>query len=262
MRLYLDLDTRAFIESPQFPRTLQFITLKRRDRIPLDIQFLKGAIVSELAEDAAGRLGLKADKDFNGPFAACDLAWVKSGTGATTGYRFDLNLNTVQIDALFAGVPTPGSVVLMLEIEWTEGDLRTTSNTLIVTLENDIVRGDEGMPAEGTPIYPPPAEIENRSQKGTPNGYAPLDSEGLLPIAHLPPQMIGQIEGLQTALNAKADASSLENLVQHSPAEANFRFKDGRTLQLWNETTSKWHAVFLSGPDGAVQLTFASSGET
>jgi len=159
MRLFLDLDTRSFIESVQFQRVVSSLALKRRDRLPVDVKFLRGGAVVELAAGSTGKLGLKADKDFNGVFAASDLDWAKTGSGDSTSYRFDLNLNTVQIDALFAGVPTPASVALMLEIEWAEGDLRTSSNTLSVTLENDIVRGDEGIAEEGNPVYPPPTNL-------------------------------------------------------------------------------------------------------
>ena len=186
MRLFLDLDTRSFIESAQFQRAVSSLVLKRRDHLPVDVQFLRGGVVVGLADGATGKLGLKADKDFNGSFAASDLEWTRSGTGDETTYRFDLNLNTVQINALFAGVPTPASVTLMLEVEWAEGDLRTSSNTLAVTLENDIVRGDEGIVEEGGPVYPLPGALELIARKGQNSGYAGLDDSGKVPIAQLP----------------------------------------------------------------------------
>jgi len=186
MRLFLDLDTRSFIESAQFQRAVSSLVLKRRDHLPVDVQFLRSGVVVGLAEGATGKLGLKADKDFNGPFAASGLEWTKSGTGDATTYRFDLSLNTVQINALFAGVPTPSSVALMLEIEWAEADLRTSSNTLAVTLENDIVRGDEGVVEEGGPVYPLPGALELIARKGQNSGYAGLDDSGKVPIAQLP----------------------------------------------------------------------------
>ena len=185
MRLFVDLDTRSFIESVQFARVISSLTLKRRDRLPVDVQFLRGGTVVELAPGATGQLGLKADQDFNGSFAASDLEWVKSGTGDATTYRFDLNLNTVQINALFEE-PTPPSIALMLEIEWAEGDLRTSSNTLAVSLENDIVRGDEGIVEDGAPVYPLPGAIELIARKGQNSGYAGLDDFGKVPAAQLP----------------------------------------------------------------------------
>ncbi|MFZ4778878.1 MAG: hypothetical protein ACOYM3_26220, partial [Terrimicrobiaceae bacterium] len=84
------------------------------------------------------------------------------------------------------GVPTPPSVALMLEIEWAESDLRTSSNTLAVTLENDIVRGGEGVAEEGGPVYPLPGAIELLARKGQISGYAGLDESGKVPVAQLP----------------------------------------------------------------------------
>jgi hypothetical protein len=228
MRLYLDLDSRAFIESPQFPRILQSLALKRRDRIPLDVQFLRGGIVTELAQEAAGRLGIKADKDFNGPFAASDLSWVKTGSAESASYRFDLNLNTLQINALFAGVPTPSAVALMLEIEWTEGDLRTSSGTLSVSLENDVVRGDEGLPEEAVDSYPLPSDILTGS---------------------------GNLAGIADTAQARV------NLGAAPSAAPGFRLDPLIGLQLINETTGKWHTLFLTGADGATQLAWSETGE-
>jgi len=186
MRLFLNLDTRSFIESAQFQRAISSLVLKRRDRLPVDVQFMRNGSVVELQDGATGKLGLKADKDFNGTFAASDSEWTRSGSGDATAYRFDLNLNTVQINALFAGVPTPPFVPLMLEIEWAEGDLRTSSNTLAVTLENDIIRGDEGIVEEGGPVYPLPGELEQVAHKGQISGYAGLDESGKVPVGQLP----------------------------------------------------------------------------
>jgi len=32
-------------------------------------------------------------------------------------------------------------------------------------------------------------------------------------------------------------------------------------LQLFNETTGKWHTLFLTGADGAAQLAWSETGE-
>ncbi|MEI6492089.1 MAG: hypothetical protein WCO94_06035 [Verrucomicrobiota bacterium] len=157
MRIAIDLDDRTI--RTWAGQGISSLTFKRRDRFPVEVRFMRGGVAQELPTGAAGKIGLKADKDFNGQFVASHLAWTKLGAGISATYVFDLNLNTIQINALFACVPTPSSVVLMLEIEWAEGDLRTSSNTLAVTLENDIVRGDEGIPEEGSPVYPPPPNI-------------------------------------------------------------------------------------------------------
>lgn len=176
MRIAIDLDDRTI--RTWAGQVISSLTVKRRDRFDVDVKYIRGGVSQELSSGASGIIGLKADKDFNGAFAASNFVWTKSGTGDATIYRFDLNLNTVQIDALFAGVPTPASVALMLEIEWTEGDLRTSSNTLSVTLENDIVRGDEGTAVGGSPVYPPPETLLSTANLATatvPEGQDSVD---------------------------------------------------------------------------------------
>ena len=268
MRLFLDLDTRSFIESAQFQRTVSSLVLKRRDHLPVDVQFLRGGVVVELATGATGKLGLKADKDFNGSFAASDLEWTKSGTGDATTYRFDLNLNTVQINALFAGVPTPSSVALMLEIEWAEGDLRTSSNTLAVTLENDIVRGDEGVAEEGSPVYPLPDDLLTKSENAdllahpsdtnNPHGVTAAQV-GLENVDNTSDADKPVSSAAQTALNSKANASSLASYVQRTPSAANFRFKDGTSIQLFNPDTNTWHSLSVRGASGQETLEISAA---
>jgi hypothetical protein len=268
MRLFLDLDTRSFIESAQFQRAVSALVLKRRDRLPVDVQFLRSGVVVGLADGATGKLGLKADKDFNGSFAASDLEWTKSGTGDTTAYRFDLNLNTVQINALFAGVPTPATVTLMLEIEWAEGDLRTSSNTLAVALENDIVRGDEGVAEEGGPVYPLPSDLMTKSENAdllahpsdTDNPHAVTAAQvGLENVENTSDADKPVSTAMQAALNAKANAASLASYVQRTPPAANFRFKDGTSLQLFNPDTNTWHSLAVRGASGQETLEISAA---
>ena len=220
---------------------------------------MRGGVAQEIPTGATGKLGLKADKDFNGAFVASDLAWTKSGAGVSATYVFDLNLNTLQINALFACVPTPSSVALMLEIEWAEGDLRTSSNTLAVTLGNDIVRGDEGVAEEGSPAYPLPDDLLTKSENAdllahpsdtnNPHGVtaaqvglgnADNTSDADKPVS----------SATQTALNSKADSSSLGGYVQRTPADANFRFKDGVSIELFNPDTNSWHSLSVRGASG------------
>ncbi|MFZ4599695.1 MAG: hypothetical protein ACOYNN_13705, partial [Terrimicrobiaceae bacterium] len=183
-------------------------------------------------------------------------------------YRFDLNLNTVQINALFAGVPTPAFVPLMLEIEWAEGDLRTSSNTLAVTLENDIVRGDEGVVEEGGPVYPLPDDLLTKSQNADLLAH-PLDTEnphavtaaqvGLENVDNTRDDDKPVSAAMQTALNAKANASTLGNYVQRTPPAANFRFQDGTFLQLFNPDTNTWHSLAVRGALGQETLEISAA---
>jgi hypothetical protein len=147
MRIYLDLDTRRILISPTRPATrLEF---KRRDNDAFEVQFLRAGAVQELPAGTSARVGLKATNDFAGDFLATDTL-EKSGAGSETIYSGDFNLNTVALEALFPD--EPASITAMLEVEWTTGAQVGSSLTLPVIVYNDVIRGDEGEPAE-LPIF-------------------------------------------------------------------------------------------------------------
>jgi len=143
MRVYVNLDSREFVVSPVLLQRVSTLFFTRRDIVPVQVQFVRGGMVVELAVGATGAMGLK--KTFAGSFLANDGAFTKTGTGTTTIYQFDLNLNTANIDAEFP-LDTEDSITAKVEIEWTESG--TTSSTLptSATVYNDVIRGGEGVP--------------------------------------------------------------------------------------------------------------------
>jgi hypothetical protein len=75
--------------------------------------------------------------------------FTKDGTGTATRYLLDLNLNTVSLNTAFAAAtPEPVTLAAMLEVEWASGTTISSSLTLPVTIANDVIRGDEGEPAD------------------------------------------------------------------------------------------------------------------
>jgi hypothetical protein len=148
MRLFLDIDTREFLQSPSFPRALTTLALKRRDTDLIELQFLRDRTVQELPAGTTIRLGLKPSAAYTAEFLATGT-FTKSGTGTSTRYLLDLNLNTTTIGAAFeASATEPETLAAMAEIEWTSGTTISSSKTLPVTIANDVIRGDEGEPAE------------------------------------------------------------------------------------------------------------------
>ena len=143
MRVYVNLDSREFVVSPVLLQRVSTLFFTRRDIVPVQVQFVRGGTVVELAAGATGQMGLK--KTFAGSFLANDGAWTKTGTGTTTVYQFDLNLNTSNLNAEFP-LDTEDSITAKVEIEWTESG--TTSSTLptSATVFNDVIRGGEGVP--------------------------------------------------------------------------------------------------------------------
>ena len=117
------------------------LSMTRGDRFPLEIRFISGGKFSSLPDGASGRVMLKQP----GAYAADPLAsasgWVKSGSAANAIYTFLLSLNTVPLNTLLTGY----SVNLVLEVEWTYGDVIQTSLPVDVVVSQDYIRGNEGM---------------------------------------------------------------------------------------------------------------------
>jgi len=148
MRLFLDIDTREFLQSPTFPRAITTLSLKRRDTDLIELQFLRDRTIQELPTDTSIRLGVKPANNYTAEFLATGT-FAKSGTGTATSYLLDLNLNTVPLNSVFeAATPEPESLPAMLEIEWASGSNISSSLTLPIVIANDVIRGDEGEPVE------------------------------------------------------------------------------------------------------------------
>jgi hypothetical protein len=143
MRVYVNLDSREFVVSPVLLQRVSTLSFTRRDVVPVQVQFVRGGTVVELAAGATGAMGLK--KTFAGSFLANDAGFTKTGTGSTTVYQFDLNLNTTNLNAEFPE-DDEESITAKVEIEWTESG--TTSSTLPTSaiVYNDVIRGGEGVP--------------------------------------------------------------------------------------------------------------------
>jgi hypothetical protein len=109
------------------------------------VQFLRAGAVQSLPVGTIARVGVKASADFAGEFLATDTLSV-TGTGADTVYRGAFNLNTTALEALFP--EEPASITAMLEVQWMSGTSVGSSLTLPITIFNDVIRGDEGAPAD------------------------------------------------------------------------------------------------------------------
>jgi hypothetical protein len=157
VKLYFDLDTSQFIDGPGFRNPVESLKFKRGDTCSIIVQFVREAVAQELAIGATGVFGLKAVGAYDSGFVAAAPSWVKSGTGATALYTFNLNLATDELNALLgvgAGADV-ASVELNAEMEFVAAGVRTSSPTILATVENDVIRGDEAGPTDitaGTPV--------------------------------------------------------------------------------------------------------------
>jgi hypothetical protein len=143
MRIFIDIDSRKILTTATRPATrLEF---KRRDNDAFEVQFLRAGTVQSLPVGTIARVGVKATEDFAGEFLATDTLSV-TGTGAATVYTGSFNLNTTALEALFPS--EPDSITAMLEVQWVSGTSVGSSLTLPITIFNDVIRGDEGAPAD------------------------------------------------------------------------------------------------------------------
>jgi len=142
MRVYINLDSSEFVVSPVLTQRVTTLFFTRRDTVPVEVQFVRGGSVVELGAGATGQIGLKTT--YTGNFLANDTAWTKTGTGTSTVYQFDLNLNTANLDAVFSPDATTDSVNCKIEVSWSVGGTITTTLPTTATIYNDVVRGDEG----------------------------------------------------------------------------------------------------------------------
>ena len=159
MRLYIDLDTRGFIESESFPRPVTVLALKRGDNVPVDLYFVRGNVIQELADAATGRIGLKPKGQFGSAFyLALDSEWQKSGEAETTKYSFSLNLSTTEIVlGKFAGkvLQAFGYVILavpiiMLSIWFGGVSANAVVQTGVVTMVGVVLFGSIGTVVSAT----------------------------------------------------------------------------------------------------------------
>lgn len=151
MRVYINLDTNEFVVSPVLTQRVSTLYFVRRDTVPVEVQFVRNGAVVELGAGATGAIGMK--KTFTGNFLASDSAWTKTGTGASTVYQFDLNLNTANLDTEFTPDATTDSINCKIEVSWTVSGTTSTTLPTTATIYNDVIRGGEGVPTATAAPY-------------------------------------------------------------------------------------------------------------
>jgi len=145
-------------------------------------------ILTPLDDDAVIALGARPKSNLEDDgllFFVTDFTPIMEGSPPTvTHYEKFLNLNTTALNTALQG-KSKLEVVVDLEIRNADDTQRITIPQFDATILRDIYRGTEGVPIEGNPVYPVPSAIELVARKGQPNGYAPLDDNGLVPAEHL-----------------------------------------------------------------------------
>ena len=143
MRVYINLDTNEPVVSPVLTQRVNTFYFVRRDVVPVEVQFVRSGAVVELGAGATGAIGLKTT--YAGSFLANDSGWTKTGTGSSTVYTFDLNLNTTELNTEFT-VDTLDSITCKLEVSWSVSGTTSSTMPTSAVVYNDVIRGSEGAP--------------------------------------------------------------------------------------------------------------------
>lgn len=117
-------------------------------------------------------------------------SFTETGTeeAQTIQYEFILPSNTDPINAAI-GLGTGTELPLirgLIEIETYVGGALESTAVVELVVDNDIVRGDEGIPTSGAPAYPSSSQVQVRSEKNVPGGYPGLGSDGKIDPSVLP----------------------------------------------------------------------------
>lgn len=175
VKLHVDLETLQLIQGPGQRSAVSTLRFKRGDAARLQVVFLENGITPATIGDPGNleiQIGIKPRNQFDRSYLAHSADWSMPSEGDDTpAYGCSISFNTLQLNsALNIGSPTAEElpeVTLMGEITWREGAGEPTSTrTFLVVVENDVNRGDEGVPTDADPPYPPPGSFVMKSDEG------------------------------------------------------------------------------------------------
>lgn len=194
MRLYIDLDLLRFVQSPGTRSAPSSFVLKRGDSTPITLQFCRSGELVSLPPSASLEIGIKEKGDYGDEFLA-HSATTQNPATANGPYEIVLSLNTDELwDVLRLDAPEGDELADLqanLEVTWsTDGGATWTSTpNHLITIQNDIVRGDEAVTDPATPDYPPGATVTahlsdtdnphavTKAQVGLPNAENTADAD-------------------------------------------------------------------------------------
>ena len=169
MKLFIDLTSRRFVKSAASSAALASLTLKRRDLLPIEIQFVQRGAAVATPVGTTFTTALKAtyaDANF--------LALAAAGV---------LDLNTIPLEAAFA--TAPAVVLALLEVRWTATGEATRTATLPVEVQNSVIIGTEATPA----AMPDGKATQAQAEAGTDNDkwMTPLRTAQAIALLAPPP---------------------------------------------------------------------------
>ena len=175
MKLYVDLESLQLIEGPSFRNPITSLRFKRGDAARLEVAFLRNGSTSVTIGDHEQleiKFGIKPRDRYDVAYLIHTDVWTMPDAGAESPvYQCSPSFNTIELDSALGVGSSTGSelseITLMGEFSWREGTGEPTSTrTFFVIVENDVNRGDEGLPQSANPSYPDSTSILLKSDEG------------------------------------------------------------------------------------------------
>lgn len=101
MRIIIDLDSSKAVLGAGTTQEIATLHEKRATMAVLEVQFVRGVTVIELANDATGKFELKLPAKYDMEPLTGASAWTKFGSGTSTYYRFAYALINTPLDVSF-----------------------------------------------------------------------------------------------------------------------------------------------------------------
>ena len=170
MKLHVDLETLELIEAPGVRHPVPSIRVKRGDQVRLEVVFLRDGVNPEIIgspDSLEIRFGVKRLGGLSGDLLVHSAAWeLPPANSENPVYFCAPDFHTIQIHDEFlrrtdpATGNEPNEITLVGEITWRIGTASPTSTrSFLVVVENDVVRGNEGLPVPAMPAYPAPESL-------------------------------------------------------------------------------------------------------
>jgi hypothetical protein len=163
MDITINLATGGLVRSASNRQAVSTLRFKRGDSSVIRVFFVDGVstVPVQLPVGTTGKFGLKEQGKYDDGFVVSDVSWTPIEDDGLFYYVFEPNFNTIELNTLL-GIGTAqdkASVTLMGEIEWISSGAISSSVTFSAVVQNDVIRGDEGVPTDADPAYPDVPQI-------------------------------------------------------------------------------------------------------
>ena len=283
MRIYINRTTGKFITSPTFDSAILRYDFKRGDTHRIEIGFVEDSVLVPLVGSFVITFGLKEAGKYDGDFVVSETDFELNGS--TGFFEGTPNFNTIELDDLLnAGdgddTNDVAFVDCLFEVSVNDDNGIFSSSTSVGRVYHDVVKGDEGVPTTGSPVYPTATEITDHLADVTGNPHAVTAVQvGATPIAHatdtanphsVTASQVGAVDltTAQTVAGAKTWTGQLEataqaattddSLITRGLGDLRYLLEDSKRNGTANSTTD-WVEIYdgadLGAGSGYAELT-------